>query len=136
MAKQNPIQPPDFSVVEKRIKDLNAKIKALGGDGFENLDKALKNMNGDVGQATSLMKLLASEASDLENVFENISTTLKNVVLDLSGGTKAATLMNRSFNKLERIADKLVDHRKDETILTIRQLKELAKQSKIEVKNL
>ena len=67
---------PEFSDVEKRIKELNDKIKLLGGDGFENLDKALKNMNGDVKQATSLMKLLANEASDLENVFENISTTL------------------------------------------------------------
>jgi hypothetical protein len=132
MAKQNSNQPPDFSVIEKKIKELDAKIQALGGEGFPNIDKALKNMNGDVGQATRLMELLSSEASDLENVFENISTTLKNVVLDLNGGTKAATLMNRSFNKLERIADKLVDHRKDENILTIRQLKELEKQSKIE----
>lgn len=131
MAKQT-----NFSEVEKRIKELDARIQALGGEGFKNLDKVLKNMNGDVEQATSLMKLLSNAASDLENVFENISTTLKNVVLDLSGGTKASTLMNRSFNKLERIADKLVDHRKDETILTIRQLKELAKQSKIEIKNL
>jgi hypothetical protein len=136
MAKQNSNQPPDFSVIEKKIKELDAKIQALGGEGFPNIDKALKNMNGDVGQATRLMELLSSEASDLENVFENISTTLKNVVLDLNGGTKAATLMNRSFNKLERIADKLVDHRKDENILTIRQLKELEKQSKIEVENL
>ena len=64
---------PEFSNIEKRIKELDARIKALGGDGFENLDKALKNMNGDIGQATSLMKLLANEALDLENVFENIS---------------------------------------------------------------
>jgi hypothetical protein len=127
---------PDFSKIEKRIKELDARIRALGGEGFPNIDKALKAMNGDIDQAKYTMKLLSSEAADLENVFENISTTLKNVVLDLGGGTKAATLMNRSFNKLERIADKLVDHRKDETILTIRQLKELAKQSKIEVKNL
>jgi hypothetical protein len=127
---------PDFSQVEKRIKELDARIKALGGEGFPNIDKALKAMNGDVGQATRLMKLLSSEAADLENVFENISETLKNVVLDLNGGTKAATLMNRSFNKLERVADRLVEHRKDENILTIRQLKELAKQSEIEVKNL
>lgn len=131
MAKQ-----PNFSEVEKSIKELDARIQALGGEGFKNLDKVLKNMNGDVEQATSLMKLLSNAATDLENVFENISTTLKNVVLDLSGGTKASTLMNRSFNKLERIADKLVDHRKDETILTTRQLKELAKQSEIEIKNL
>jgi len=136
MAKQNSNQPPDFSKIEKHIKELDARIRALGGEGFPNIDKALKNMNGDIGQATSLMKLLSSEALDLENIFENISTTLKNVVLDLNGGTKAATLINRSFNKLERIADKLVDHRKDETILTIRQLKELNKQSKIEAKNL
>jgi hypothetical protein len=127
---------PDFSQVEKRIKELDARIKALGGEGFPNIDKALKAMNGDIDQAKYTMKLLSSEAADLENVFENISETLKNVVLDLNGGTKAATLMNRSFNKLERVADRLVEHRKDENILTIRQLKELAKQSEIEVKNL
>lgn len=127
---------PEFSNIEKRIKELDARIKALGGDGFENLDKALKNMNGDIGQATSLMKLLANEALDLENVFENISTTLKNVVNDLGGGTKAATLMNRSFNKLERIASSIADHKKDENILTIRQLKNLSKQTQIEVENL
>ena len=127
---------PDFSQVEKRIKELDARIKALGGEGFPNIDKALKAMNGDIDQAKYTMKLLSSEAADLENVFENISETLKNVVLDLNGGTKAATLMNRSFNKLERVADKLVEHRKDENILTIRQLKELEKQSKLEVEKL
>ena len=126
----------DFSQIEKRIKELNARIAALGGEGFPNIDKALKDMNGDVAQATTLMKLLSSEAADLENVFENISTTLQNVVDDLNGSTKAATLMNRSFNKLERVASKLADHRKDESILTIRQLKNLAKQSDLEVKSL
>lgn len=125
-----------FSKIEQRIKQLDARIKALGGEGFPNLDKTLKGMNGDLEAATRLMKLLADEANDLENVFENISTTLKNVVLDLNGGTKATTLMNRSFSKLERIADKLVDHRKDENILTIKQLKNLAKQTKAEVENL
>ena len=40
---------PEFSNIEKRIKELDARIKALGGDGFENLDKALKNMNDDNG---------------------------------------------------------------------------------------
>ena len=127
---------PDFSKIEKRIKELDAKIRALGGEGFPNINKALKGMNGDVEQATRLMKLLSSEAADLENVFENISTTLKNVVDDLNGSTKATTLMNRSFNKLESVASKLADHRKDENILTTRQLKELAKQSKIEVEKL
>ena len=56
---------PNFSQIEKRIKELDARIKALGGEGFPNIDKALKAMNGDIDQAKYTMKLLYSEAADL-----------------------------------------------------------------------
>ena len=125
-----------FADVEKQIRDLEAKIRKLGGQGFPDLDKAIQSMSGNLKQAEAFAGLLVNEVNDLENVFTGISLTLKNVVKDLDKSTKTTTLMTRSFNKLENIASKLSEHRKDEEILTVRQLKNLAKKTKLEYDSL
>jgi hypothetical protein len=125
-----------FADVEKQIRDLETKIRKLGGQGFPDLDKAILSMSGNLKQAEAFASLLVNEVRDLENVFENISDTLKNVIADLDKSTKTTTLMNRSFNKLESIASKLLTHRKDEEILTIKQLTSLAKKAQLEVDSL
>jgi hypothetical protein len=125
-----------FADVEKQIRDLEAKIRQLGGKGFPDLDKAIQSMSNNLQQAEAFASLLSNEVSDLENVFENISTTLRNVVRDLDKSTKTTTLITRGFNKLESIASKLVDHRKEEEILTVKQLKNLNKKAKVEYENL
>ena len=117
-----------FADVEKQIRDLDAKIKLLGGKGFPDLDKAILSMSGNLQQAEAFASLLYDKASDLENVFSNISTTLQNVVRDLDKSTKTTTLITRGFNKLESIASKLVEHVNEEELLTVKQLKGIQKQ--------
>jgi len=125
-----------FADVEKQIRDLDAKIKLLGGKGFPDLDKAILSMSGNLQQAEAFASLLFDKASDLENVFSNISTTLQNVVRDLDKSTKTTTLITRGFNKLESIASKLVEHVNEEELLTVKQLKNLNKKAKAEYENL
>jgi hypothetical protein len=126
----------NFQQLEKQIIDLDAKIQRLGGVGFIDVDAAILKMNGDLIEANKAVKDLLDEVDDLENVFVGISKTLKNVVRDLENSTKTATLITRSFSKLESIASKLVEHKKDEEILTVKQLTSLAKKAKVEYDNL
>ena len=126
----------NFQQLEKQIRDLDAKIQRLGGVGFIDVDAAILKMNGDLIQANKAVKDLLDEVDDLENVFIGISKTLKNVVRDLENSTKTSTLITRSFSKLESIASKLVEHKKDEEILTVKQLTSLAKKAKVEYDNL
>ena len=126
----------NFQQLERQIKDLNDKIKRLGGVGFSDVNDAISKMNGDLIEANKAVKDLLDEVHDLENIFENISETLKNVIRDLDNQTKAVTLINRGYSKLEGIATKLANHRKDEEIQSVRQLKNLAKKAKLTYDNL
>ena len=125
-----------FADVEKQIRDLEAKIRNLGGKGFPDLDKAIQSMSNNLQQAEAFASLLSKEVSDLENVFDNISATLQNVVRDLNNTQKVTTLINRSFSKLESISSKLNEHRKEEEVLTVKQLTSLAKKAKVEYESL
>ena len=125
-----------FADVEKQIRDLEAKIRNLGGKGFPDLDKAIQSMSNNLQQAEAFASLLSNEVSDLEDVFDNISATLQNVVRDLNNTQKVTTLINRSFSKLESISSKLNEHRKEEEVLTVKQLTSLAKKTKFEYENL
>jgi hypothetical protein len=125
-----------FADVEKQIRDLEARIRQLGGEGYPDLNKAIQAMSSNLGNAERFAKSLSEEVKDLENVFDTISATLKNIVRDLNDQTKATTRINRSYNKLESIARTLSEHSKNEEILTVRQLKNLAKKAKIEYEEL
>jgi archaellum component FlaC len=125
-----------FADVEKQIRDLEAKIRQLGGEGYPDLDKAIQGMSNSLENAERFAKSLSDEVSDLENVFDSISKTLQNVVKDLDNRTKTTTRIIRSFNKLENIASKLSEHKKEEEILTVKQLTSLAKKTKLEYDSL
>lgn len=134
MANQGPQK--TFDDYSKLIKDLDTKIKNLGGDGIPNLQNFLKAMGNDTTLAAKQFGLMSREARDLENVFGAISTTIKNVVADLDKSTKSTTQFKRGLNSIEGIARKLADHKSDENVLTIRQLGNLNKQLGLEIENL
>ena len=113
--------------VKKRIKELDAEIKRLGGEGFRNIDQFTQSLGNNLENATRQVKLMEGEVDDLKNTFSNIATTLKNIVADINGSVKTSTLLTRNFNKLEDLANKIQRHREDENILTVKELKELEK---------
>lgn len=125
-----------FDDYSKLIKDLDTRIKNLGGDGIPNLRTFLNAMGNDTKLAAKQFQLMSREAHDLENVFGAISTTIKNVVADLDRSTKSTTLFKRGLNSVEGIARKLADHKNDENILTVKQLGNLNKQLGLEIENL
>lgn len=112
---------------KKRIKELDAEIKRLGGEGFKNIDQFVLGLGNNLENATKQVKLMETEVSDLKNAFSNISETLKNIVNDINGSVKTSTLLTRNFNKLEDLANKIQRHREDENILTVKELKEIEK---------
>lgn len=134
MANQGPQK--TFDDYSKLIRDLDTKIKNLGGDGIPNLKNFFDGMKGDTKMAAYHLGMMKKEANDLENVFGAISTTIKNVVADLDKSTKSTTLFKRGLNSIEGIARKLADHKSDENVLTIRQLGNLNKQLGLEIENL
>ena len=118
------------------MKELNAEIKRLGGEGFRDVESVIRSLGNNLEDANRQVKFMQDEASDLKNVFGNISTTLKNIVADINGGTKLSTQLTRNFNKLEDLASKIQKHREDENILTVKELKEIEKKVAAERKAL
>ena len=122
-----------FSDLEKQIRDLNDKINRLGGKSFSNIDDILKSIKGNVKDANAYISQMNAEAEFLENAFDNISASLKNALNDLKGQSDTVRQVNKSYNKLESISRQIVDHQKNENILSIQKLKTLQKQSQEEI---
>lgn len=122
-----------FSDLEKQIRDLNDKINRLGGKSFSNIDDILKSIKGNVKDANAYISQMNAEAEFLENAFDNISASLKNALNDLKEQSDTVRQVNKSYNKLESISRQIVDHQKNENILSIQKLKTLQKQSQEEI---
>lgn len=127
MADNNQNLGNNIEDAKKRIKELDAEIKRLGGEGFKNIDQFVQSLGNNLENATRQVKLMEGEVDDLKNTFSNIATTLKNIVADINGSVKTSTLLTRNFNKLEDLANKIQRHREDENILTVKELKEIEK---------
>ena len=112
----------------KRIKDLNAEIKRLGGDGFANLDKLTKSFSGDLSEANKQVRLMSKEVDSLTNVFDDLGDTVKSALEDLKGTENVIKDVNKIYTKFERTARKVAEHKRDEEVLTVKQLKNLHKQ--------
>jgi len=93
-------------------------------------------MGGDLDAANTQLKLMNEEADNIRNTFSNLADTIKNAVNDLKGQNAEINNINSSYNKLENTARKLQQHREDENVLTVKQLKNLHAQSKEEVAKL
>jgi|LauGreDrversion4_2_1035121.scaffolds.fasta_scaffold03794_7 hypothetical protein len=112
---------------KKKMRELNEEVKRLGGQGFGDVNALISSMGNNITNANKQVQLMQDEVNDLKNAFSNISDTLKNVIADINGSTKASTLLTRNFNKLEDYSRKIQEHKSEENVLTVKQLKELQK---------
>ena len=79
MADQN----QQLNDAKKRIQELDAEIKRLGGEGFKNVNQVVQALGNNLQDATKQIKLMEGEVNDLRNAFGNIASTLKNIVNDI-----------------------------------------------------
>ena len=112
---------------KKKMRELNEEVKRLGGQGFGDVNALISSMGNNITNANKQVQLMQDEVNDLKNAFGNISDTLKNVIADINGSTKASILLTRNFSKLEDYSRKIQEHKSGETVLTVKQLKELQK---------
>lgn len=120
----------------KRIQQLQKEVKNLGGEGFKDVNAAIKAMGGGLEGSKKVIKSLQRDVEDLRDTFGSISSTLKNVVSDLKGTRNLSKESLSSFNKLESLTYKISEHKKGENVLTIKQLKDTSKKIGLEVENL
>jgi len=121
---------------KKKVRELNEEIKRLGGQGFGDVNTIITAMGNNIDNANKQVQLMQDEVNDLRNAFSNISDTLQNVIADINGSTKASTLLTRNFSKLEDYSRKIQEHKSEENVLTVKQLKELQKKVGKEIDSL
>jgi hypothetical protein len=134
----NPAQDTAKSIEEakQRMKELNDEIKRLGGSGFSDINAMAASFGNNLVNATKQVKLMEDEVDDLKNSFGNIADTLKNITADIMGSTKTSTLLTRNFNKLEDLSRKIQQHKNEENVLSVKELKSIAKKVEDEKKAL
>jgi len=120
----------------KKIETLNQAVKRLGGVYFQDVNKAVESFGGGLKGAQQVIQNLNSDIDDLKDSFDNVSTTLKHIVDDMGGMAKASKLINRGFDKLESSAYKLSQHKNDEYILSVKQIKAEQAKQKLVVEDL
>ena len=126
----------NLKALTKQIEQLQKEVKSLGGEGFKDIDAAIKAMGGGLDGAKKVLQSLQKESTELKNIFSGISTTLKNVVNDLKGVRNLNKESLSSFDKMEGLTRKISEHKKGENILTIKQLKDTSRKIALEVENL
>jgi hypothetical protein len=122
--------------LKKQIQQLRKEIQNLGGESFKDMNAAIKAFGGGINGARKLISEMEKDVDDLRDSFGNISATLKNIVQDLKGAPNPVKETTRAFDKLESLTRKISDHRKNEEILTVKQLSNIKKQTAEEVKRL
>jgi len=128
--------PKEIAKALKRIETLNQEVKRLGGTYFQDVNKAVESFGGGLKGAQQVIQNLNSDIVDLKDSFDNVSTTLKHIVDDMGGMAKASKLINRGFDKLESSAYKLSQHKNDEYILSVKQIKAEQAKQKLVVEDL
>jgi len=127
---------PTLQDLKKQIEGLKKDIKNLGGETFTDVNKAIEAMGGGIKGAQKVIKSMSDDVEDLRDTFGTISKTLKNIVADLSGGVNYTKETTKAFDKLENLTRKISEHKKDEEVLTVKQLKSIQKQTQVEVDRL
>ena len=120
----------------KKIEKLNQELKRLGGDAFTDINKAIESFGGGLQGAETVAKTLNSDIEDLRDNFGSIASTLKNIVQDLKGAPNPVKETTRAFNKLENLTRQISDHKKNENVLSVKQLTNVKKQTAAEVERL
>ena len=126
----------NFDDLKKQIAQLKKEIKNLGGETFTDMDAAIKSFGGGIEGAKKVIVDMKKDVSDLRDTFGTISTTLRNIVADLKGSVNYTKETEKGFDKLENLTRKIAEHKKDEEILTVKQLKGIQKQTAAEVQKL
>ena len=131
----NPAQETAKAIEEakQRMKELNDEIKRLGGSGFSDINAMAASFGNNLVNATKQVKLMEDEVDDLKNSFGNIADTLKSITSDIMGSTKTSTLLTRNFSKLEDLSRKIQQHKNEESVLSVKELKSIAKKQKLQV---
>lgn len=134
----NPAQETAKAIEEakQRMKELNDEIKRLGGSGFSDINAMAASFGNNLVNATKQVKLMEDEVDDLKNSFGNIADTLKSITSDIMGSTKTSTLLTRNFSKLEDLSRKIQQHKNEENVLNVKELKSIAKKVEDEKKAL
>jgi len=127
---------PTLQDLKKQIEGLKKDIKNLGGETFTDVNKAIEAMGGGIKGAQKVIKSMSDDVEDLKDTFGTISKTLKNIVADLSGGVNYTKETTKAFDRLENLTRKISEHKKDEEVLTVKQLKSIQKQTQVEVDRL
>jgi len=127
---------PTLQDLKKQIEGLKKDIKNLGGETFTDVNKAIEAMGGGIKGAQKVIKSMSDDVEDLRDTFGTISKTLKNIVADLSGGVNYTKETTKAFDRLENLTRKISEHKKDEEVLTVKQLKSIQKQTQVEVDRL
>jgi hypothetical protein len=122
--------------LKNQINQLKKEIKNLGGETFIDVNKAIDAFGGGVKGAKKLIVDMKKDVDDLRDTFGTISITLKNIVQDLKGTPDYVKETTKSFDKLESLTRKISDHRKNEELLSVKQLKNIQKQTSSEVTRL
>ncbi len=132
MADPNQNSRQQLDAARQQIRELDTEIKRLGGEGFKNVEEFIRNLGPDLDTANKQVKLMRGEVTELKNAFSNISTALKNILIDLKGQTDVLKIIDKSFDKQANLADKLQQHRSDENVLSVKELKNLQKKVEAE----
>ena len=127
---------PNLDNLKKEIAQLKKEIKNLGGDTFIDINKQIENFGGGIKGAKKVIVDMKKDVADLRDTFGTVSTTLRNIVADLGDGVDYTKETTKAFNKLEDLTRKISEHKKDEEVLTVKQLKGIQKQTAAEVNRL
>ena len=126
----------DIKSLINQITQLQKEIKNLGGDTFKDMNAAIKAFGGGIEGAKKLINTMTNDVEDLRDNFGTISATLKNIVQDLKGAPNPIKETTKAFDKLESLTRKISNHRKNEEVLTVKQLTNIKKQTAAEVDRL
>lgn len=128
--------PQNLDEATKQIAQLNKEIKNLGGETFADINAAIKSFGGGIEGARKVIAYMNKDVADLKDTFGTISKTLRNIVDDLNKTRNVTKETEQGFDKLESLTRKIAEHKKDEEILTVKQLKGIQKQTAAEVAKL
>jgi hypothetical protein len=125
---QNNLDPKDLQQIQKYLED-----SGLSAQDLANRMNVIKNNASEFARE---LENAQNAADKLKIEFNDLSATFKNVLNDLRKWDDTSNRINRSYAKLGGISDKLRYDARDLNVLSLQDLKNLDKKSKIELENL
>jgi hypothetical protein len=122
-----------FADLERQIRDLDQRIKDLGGTGFADVNAEINNLGGNISKAAKLVNDLTYEVRILEGIFGNIARSVEKLVDGLGATQSAADKIVDSYDELDSLARKLNYHKKEGGTLDSVELKSISKKVKAEI---